>query len=149
MFSIFIFWNIGGDKIISKLFIALIDFKGMFFLGFHVKIPWLISFYLFLCYQQMPRTTNDKLFLGKEFISKLSSTDDCYSFHSGVKKCNCLKVDDIEEVKNFFIKKLRIFSNLFEFCLFCTLWIPPMKNQSIKVLVAKRTLLCHNAVFNK
>jgi len=30
MFSIFIFWNIGGDKIISKLFIALIDFKGIF-----------------------------------------------------------------------------------------------------------------------
>ena len=57
----------------------------------------------------MPRTKNDKLFLGKEFISKLSSTDDCYSFHSGVKKCNCLKVDDIQEVKKFFIKKLRIF----------------------------------------
>jgi len=60
----------------------------------------------------MPRTTNDKLFLGKEFISKLSATDDCYSFHSGVKKCNCLKVDDIKEVKKFFYQEIKDFWNI-------------------------------------
>jgi len=56
----------------------------------------------------MPRTTNDKLSLGKEYISKLSSVHQCKSFHAGFTKCKCIvKVQEqLNDVKRFFQEEI-------------------------------------------
>jgi len=56
----------------------------------------------------MPRTPNDKLSLGKEYISKLSPAHQCKSFHAGFTKCNCIvKVQEqLNDVKRFFEEEI-------------------------------------------
>ena len=60
------------------------------------------NFYMLLT--QMPRTSSDKLFLGKEYIDNLSSTHLCTSFHGGVTKCKCIQnvQEHLDDVKKYF-----------------------------------------------
>ena len=59
----------------------------------------------------MPRTSKDKLSIGMDYISKLSPTHQCRSFHSGVTKCNCIvKVKgQLDDVKRFFQEEIDVF----------------------------------------
>ena len=56
----------------------------------------------------MPRTSSDKLFLGKEYINNLSSTHLCKSFHGGVTKCKCIKnvKEHLADVKKYFLEEI-------------------------------------------
>jgi len=56
----------------------------------------------------MPRTSKDKLSLGMDYISMLSSTHQCKSFHTGVTKCKCIvKVQgQLDDVKRFFQEEI-------------------------------------------
>ena len=56
----------------------------------------------------MPRTSNDKLSLGMDYISKLSPTHQCKSFHTGVTKCKCIVdvQEQLDDVKRFFQEEI-------------------------------------------
>ena len=60
---------------------------------------------------QMPRTSDDKLFLGKNFIIDLSPTYICVSFHGGVTKCKCIQhvKEHLDDVKNYFLEEMDCF----------------------------------------
>jgi len=60
---------------------------------------------------QMPRTSNDKLFLGKNYINNLSPTHLCESFHGGVTKCKCIQhvKEHLDDVKNYFLEEIDYF----------------------------------------
>jgi len=61
-----------------------------------------------MLFTQMPRTSSDKLFLGKEYINKLSCTHLCTSFHGGVTKCKCIQKakEHLVDVKQYFLEAI-------------------------------------------
>jgi len=61
------------------------------------------------CYSRCPEPqAKDKFSLGMDYISKLSSTHQCRSFHTGVTKCNCIaKIQgQLDHVKRFFQEEI-------------------------------------------
>ena len=64
-----------------------------------------------MIFTQMTRTTSNKLFLGREYINKLSPTHLCTSFHGGVTKCKCIQnvKEHLDDVKQFFLEEIEEF----------------------------------------